>query len=83
MSLMMSLISEMEAVEPVEGPLGAPGDEVGHRGIAGTGGAIKDQVGDVSALDDAAQQAVLLQNMALPHHLVQALGADLVGQGPV
>ena len=70
-------------VEPVEGPVGAPGDDVGHRGFAGTGGAIKDQVGDVSALDDAAQQAVFPQNMALPHHLVQALGADLVGQGPV
>ena len=67
----------------MEGPVGAPGDDVGHRGFAGTGGAIKDQVGDVSALDDAAQQAVLPQNVALPHHLVQALGADLVGQGPV
>ena len=66
-------------VEPVEGPVGAFGDDVGHRGFSRAGGAVKDQIGDAAAVNDAAQKAVLPQDMGLPHDLVQGLGADFVG----
>ena len=46
-------------VEPVEGAVGALGDDVGHRGLSRPRGAVEDQVGDVAPLDDPAQQAVL------------------------
>ena len=45
-------------VQPVQGPVGPPGDDVGHRGLSGTRGTVKDQVGDVTPLDDPAEQAL-------------------------
>lgn len=83
---MMSLMSEMEAVVALRrwrGPVGALGDDVGHRGLARPRGAVEDQVGHVAAFNDAAQQAVLSQNVLLAHHLVQGFGPYFVGKRPV
>ena len=71
------------SVEPVEGAVGALGDDVGHRGLSRARGAVEDQVGHVAAFDDPAQQPILPQDMLLPHHLIQGLGPDLIGQRPV
>ena len=68
------------ADEPAQGPARALGDDVGHGGLAGAGGAVEHHIGDLPALNHPAQQAVPAQNMALPQHLVQALGADSVRQ---
>ena len=70
-------------VQTVQRPVGAPGNDVGHGGLAGARGTVEHQVGDGAAVDNPAQQAVPPQDMALAHHLIQGLGPDLVGQGPV
>ena len=70
-------------VEPVEGPVGPLGDDVGHRGLACPRRAVEDQVGYIAPLDDPAEQAVLAQNMPLPHHIVQGLGPYFIRQRAV
>ena len=67
-------------VEPPQGSARLLGDDVGHGGFSGAGGAVEHHVGDLSAVDDPAEQAVLPQNVALAQHLVQGLRADAVRQ---
>ena len=70
-------------VEPVQGAVGLIGDDVGHCGLAGAGRAEKDHVGHLTALDDAAQNPVLAQDVALPHHVLQGLRPNFIGQRTV
>ena len=70
-------------VEPVEGAVGLPGNDVGNGGLAGAGGAVEDHVGVRPFLDEPAQQGVGAQQMPLAHHLLQGLGTDTVRQGAV
>ena len=67
-------------VELSQGAVGALGDNAGHGGLAGAGGAVEDHVGDLPALHNAAQHPVPAQNMALAHHIVQGFGSYLVCQ---
>ena len=70
----------MGGVELMEGAVGLLGDDPGHGGLAHTGGAVKDHVGDVAGLDDPAQELPLPQNLLLAYHIVQGAGADFVGK---
>ena len=67
-------------VEPAQGPAGLLGNDIGHGGLSGPGGSIEHHVWDLPALNDPAEQAVLSQNMRLPHYLVQSLRTDAVRQ---
>lgn len=68
-------------IEPVEGAPGGIGDDIGHGGLAGPRGAVEHQIGHLPALDDPAEDTVFAQNMPLPHHFVQSLGADFICKG--
>ncbi len=70
-------------IEPMEGPVGPSGNDIGHRGLSGAGGTIENQIGDGPSLNDAAQESAFAQNMLLAHHLIQILGPYLICQGPV
>ena len=70
-------------VQPVQGAVGALGDDVGHRSLSRARGAVEDQIGHVPALDHPAQQALLSQYMLLSHHFIQTGGADLIRQGAI
>ena len=67
-------------IEAVERPVNAGGGNLRHGGLSGAGGAVEDQVGDGSPLDDPPQHAPLPQDMPLPGHFVQGFGAKLVCQ---
>ena len=67
----------------IETPQGASrtlGNDICHGGFSGAGGAVEYHVGNLSAVDHPAEQAVPAQNMALTQHLVQILRADAVRQ---
>ena len=70
-------------IEPVEGLMGALGDEVRHRSLSGARRAVEDHIYRGAALNEPAQHRALPQKVLLSHHLVQCLGADLVRQGPL
>ena len=67
-------------VELAQAPVGSLGDDARHRGLSGAGGAVKNHIGDLAALHDAAQQTVGAENMPLPYHVLQGLGPNLVCQ---
>ena len=67
-------------IEPVELPVGLPGDDTGQSGFAHAGGAVEDHVGNMPVFDQAAKNAVRADQMALAHHIVQGLGAQPVCQ---
>ena len=68
-------------VETVQGLLCPLRNDVGDGGLPRAGGPVEDHVGVGAALDQAAEHRAGGQDVALSHHLVQCLGADLIRQG--
>ena len=67
-------------IQPVQGAVGTLGNDVGHRGLARAGGAVKDHIRDIPTLYNAAEHTVLAENMRLTHHLIQRLRPNVVCQ---
>ena len=65
-------------VELSERAVRALGDDAGDRSLARTRGAVEDHIRDLAAVHDAAQKPALAEDMALPDHIVERVGADFV-----
>ena len=64
------------AVELVQGHAAVLGNDTCHRGLSGTGGTVKDHVGNAPALDGAAEHPPRCQQMLLPAHIRQRFGTQ-------
>jgi len=49
------------------------------RCLAYAGRAVKDEVGNAAALDDAAQKSVFPEKMLLSHNIIQRFRTDFIG----
>ena len=70
-------------VEPVEGLIGLPGDDVGDGGLSGAGGAVEHHIRLRAAVDQPPEHGAGGEQMPLAHHLVQCFGADLIRKRPL
>ena len=68
------------AVELVQSHAAVLCDDAGHCGLAGTGRAVEDHIGDASALDGAAKHPARGQQMLLPAHICQRFGPQALRQ---
>ena len=65
-------------VEFVQGAVGLLGDDIGHGGLTGATGAVKDHIGDLAGVDQTTQNSPLAQNMLLSIDFVQCGGPQKV-----
>ena len=69
------------AVELVQSHAAVLCDDAGHCGLAGTGRAVEDHVGDAAALNGTAKHPARGQQMLLPAHICQHIILRTVGSG--
>ena len=67
-------------IELMQGHAAVLSDNAGHRGFARAGGAIKNHVGDLAALDGAAENSARSQKMLLAADISQSFGAQTLRQ---
>ena len=65
-------------VQFAEAAVGLFGNDAGNRGFSGTGGPVKDHIGDLAAFDYAAQHSFPAQNMPLANNILKALGSYFI-----
>ena len=68
------------AVELVQSHAAVLCDDAGHCGLAGTGRAVEDHVGDAAALNGTAKHPARGQQMLLPAHICQRFGPQALRQ---
>ena len=72
-----------DGVDGGEVGLGRVGDDVGQRRLAGAGGPVEDQGGELVGLDGPSQEAARTQDVVLAHELVEGARPQPGGQGLV